>query len=211
MYWASNVYEVQWWATWEMQNESMVSVLSEVLPCKTEGPHHWGQCWGRKCPSSRLRIAVVLWHQLHFTLFTYPPSSPDAWKHLQKSGKPSSDVNCNFILNYISEFVPCPTPTTTPPHPASDQSRPPCDLYVALFGLDLWLSDAQTLSPDSGGAYRPAPLRFMPWLMEAHGHVFIPDTENLAQTTLGWIALHLVWLLVPVLFVDCSGECWVSI
>ena len=72
----------------------------------------------------------------------YLSPNPDAWEHLQKSGKPSSDVNCNFILTYISEFVPCPAP---PPPLASDQSRPPCDLYVALFGLDLWPSDAPDL------------------------------------------------------------------
>ena len=55
-----------------MQNYSMVSVLKEVLPCKTQAQ-----------------------------------STGDSTK---ESGEASSDVNCSFILPYLSEFVPCPTP-----------------------------------------------------------------------------------------------------
>lgn len=79
------------------------------------------------------------------------------------------------------------------------------------LGLTSGLLMPQNLSTGPGGACKPAPLRFTPWLMEAHGHIFIPGTENLAQTTLGWIVLHLVGLSVPVLFADYSGECCVSI
>ena len=168
------------------------------LALQDTGPDHWGQCWGRKCPSSRLRIAVVLWHLLHFTPFAYPPN-PDAWKHLQKSGKPSSDVNCNFILTYISEFVPCPAP---PPPPASDQSRPPCDLYVALFGLDLWPSDAPDLEHWLRWSLQASTT---PVYTMAHGSIwshFYPWRWNLGPNYSGVNRIALSWV------VGARVVCW---
>lgn len=198
MYWASNVYEVQWVGHGDAKQA-------------------WSLSSVRSCPANNLSLGTVLRQKVSFFkaedgylscdtsyishYFVLSPSSPDAWKHLQKSGKPSSDVNCNFILNYISEFVPVP-PTTTPTPgkwPKQASLWPVCGPLWA-WPLAFWCPD---LEPDSGGAYRPAPLRFnMPWLMETHGHVLFHWHWKLGPNYSGvnCIALSLV--------VGASVVCW---
>lgn len=164
-----------------------------------------GQCWGRKRPASRLRTAVVLTPATFHTPYLSPQSRcmetpTEIWGSL-----PQMLIATSFRLSSLNL-----SPVRHPPL-ASGQSRPPRDLYVALSGHDLWPFDAADLEHWLGWCLQASTA---PVYAVAHGSTWshvIPDTENLAQTTLGCIVLHFVWLLLPALLADYSGECWVSI
>ena len=99
----------------------------------------------------------------HYLLI--PPIQMHGNTH-RNPGKPSSDVNCDFILTYISESVPCPTP-----HWQMTKAGLLGTCTWPSLGVTSGLLMPQTSSIGLRGAYRPAPLWFTLWLMEARGHM----------------------------------------
>lgn len=174
-----------------------------------EPAHRWWR-WGKKHPSPGPRIAITLLHllpyclcipsiEMHGNIYRNLGTSPSVMVEI-----PSSGIDCNFTLTCVNWICPSVWDIT--------EGSLPVALDPTHFGSDLWTSDRQGPWPTAWVGFMVQDcLSSYHWLMEAHGHIFIPDTENFAETTLGWIALNFAWHFVPVLFAEYSSECWAYI
>lgn len=151
-------------------------------------PAHCWLSWGQKCPSPGPRIAIALFQLLpHYV----------SWD--------------TFLRYWLQLIVTCVTEFALFVSEITEGSRPVA-LGLTYFGFDFSTSDCQRLWPLAWVEFMAQDCwHLYHWLMEAHGHIFIPDTQNFVQTTLGWIALNFAWHFVLVLFAEYSSECWAYI